>query len=102
MALAIRHIIWQDHIVDRIQSKHGIEPEEVDDALLHADTEMKKKLLEFRTEEEEAAFWETHDATEYFDDSDRVEVDFGPAREAREQRPKGVILYRRKLRKMAG
>lgn len=60
---------------------------------------MKKKLPKFKTEEEEAAFWDTHDATDYFDDSDRIEVDFAPARQARKERPEGVILYRRGLRK---
>ncbi|MDO8585489.1 MAG: CopG family antitoxin [Armatimonadota bacterium] len=63
---------------------------------------MKKKLPKFKTEEEEVEFWETHDATDYFDDGERVDVDFAPAREARDQRPRGVILYRRRLRKAAG
>ncbi|MDO8585490.1 MAG: BrnT family toxin [Armatimonadota bacterium] len=38
-AIRVRHIIWQDHIVEKIQSKHGIEPEEVESALLNRDTE---------------------------------------------------------------
>ncbi|MBI2844226.1 MAG: hypothetical protein HYX78_12570 [Armatimonadetes bacterium] len=64
---------------------------------------MKKKLPKFKNEEEEIEFWETHDATEYFDESDEVEIDFTGAREAMKKRPKGVILYKPdKLRKAAG
>lgn len=37
MALKIRHIIWQNTIVDKVQSKHQLDPDEVEEALLNDD-----------------------------------------------------------------
>ncbi|MBI2844227.1 MAG: BrnT family toxin [Armatimonadetes bacterium] len=37
MALKIDNVIWQDHIIEKIHSKHGIEPAEVESALTNTD-----------------------------------------------------------------
>ncbi|MDQ2808289.1 MAG: BrnA antitoxin family protein [Chloroflexota bacterium] len=34
------------------------------------------KLPEFKSEEEEAEFWDTHDSTEYFEDMPEVDIRF--------------------------
>jgi predicted DNA binding CopG/RHH family protein len=36
----------------------------------------KKPIPVFKNEGEEADFWLTHDATDYFDESDELEIDF--------------------------
>ena len=35
---------------------------------------MTKKIPEFKTEQEEAEFWDTHDSTEYLDDTEPVNM----------------------------
>jgi len=35
-------------------------------------TKVKKEIPEFKTIQEEAEFWDTHDSTDYFDESDEV------------------------------
>ena len=39
---------------------------------------MTKKVPEFRTEEEEARFWDEHDSTEFIDDFEPVEIELSP------------------------
>lgn len=39
---------------------------------------MTKKIPEFRSEEEEALFWDSHDSTEYLDDLEPVEIEVTP------------------------
>ena len=38
------------------------------------------KIPQFETEQEEAEFWDTHDATDYLDDTEPVDVEFVDAR----------------------
>ena len=37
---------------------------------------MKKAIPQFKNEDEEREFWATHDFTDYFDSSDRIELNF--------------------------
>lgn len=39
---------------------------------------MTKKIPEFRSEEEEALFWDSHDSTDYLDDLEPVEIEVTP------------------------
>jgi hypothetical protein len=39
---------------------------------------MSKKVPDFRTEEEEARFWDEHDTTEFIDDFETVEIELSP------------------------
>lgn len=41
-----------------------------------------KKIPEFKTEEEEARFWDEHDTTEYEDEFETVKVAIDPKLEA--------------------
>ena len=43
------------------------------------------KLPKFATDQEEARFWETHDSTEFLDDTEPVEVAFVDARPRKKQ-----------------
>lgn len=43
------------------------------------------KLPQFANAQEEAEFWETHDSTQYFEDTEPVEVDFEDARPRKAQ-----------------
>jgi predicted DNA binding CopG/RHH family protein len=38
------------------------------------------KVPKFATEQEESAFWDTHDSTEYFEDTEEVDIEFVDAR----------------------
>jgi hypothetical protein len=40
----------------------------------------KKPLPSFRSDSDERAFWDSHDATKYFDDSSVVDIEIRPAR----------------------
>jgi len=42
-------------------------------------TEAHGRIPAFQNIEEEAAFWDTHDFTDYHDESTRVEITVGPA-----------------------
>lgn len=53
---------------------------------------MVKKVPEFKTEEEEARFWDEHDSTEYLDDFEPVEIKVSPKLE-------NEILDKRELKK---
>jgi predicted DNA binding CopG/RHH family protein len=53
---------------------------------------MTKKVPEFRTEEEEARFWDEHDTTEFIDDFEPVEIELSP--ELRDE-----IISKRELKK---
>lgn len=44
-----------------------------------------KKLPEFATEQEEAEFWDTHDSTEFLDETEPVAVEFEDARPPKKQ-----------------
>jgi uncharacterized DUF497 family protein len=37
MGLRIENIVWQEHIIDKIMSKHAMDPEEVESALFNLD-----------------------------------------------------------------
>jgi hypothetical protein len=39
---------------------------------------MMAKIPTFKTEAEEAQFWETHDSTDYWDDTEEVEIELSP------------------------
>ena len=43
------------------------------------------KLPKFATEQEESSFWDTHDSTEFLDDTEPVEVTFVDARPRKKQ-----------------
>jgi predicted DNA binding CopG/RHH family protein len=43
------------------------------------------KLPKFANEQEESEFWDTHDSTDYLDDTEEVEVRFVDARPAKTQ-----------------
>lgn len=43
---------------------------------------MAEKLPEFRSEKEEAEFWDTHNSLEYLENDEPVEIEFDPALEA--------------------
>lgn len=53
---------------------------------------MVKKVPEFKTEEEEARFWDEHDSTEYFDDFEPVDIKVSPELE-------NEIIDKRELKK---
>jgi len=53
---------------------------------------MTKKVPEFRTEEEEARFWDEHDSTEFIEDFEPVEIELSPELE-------DEILSKRELKK---
>lgn len=53
---------------------------------------MTKKVPEFRTEEEEARFWDEHDSTEFIEDLEQVEIELAPELEEE-------ILSKRELKK---
>ena len=36
------------------------------------------KIPTFKSEEEESEFWDTHDSTDYLDDTEEVEVELSP------------------------
>jgi predicted DNA binding CopG/RHH family protein len=42
--------------------------------------EPRKRIPDFRTDEEAAEFWDTHDSTEYEHDTEPVEAEFPPPR----------------------
>jgi hypothetical protein len=52
-----------------------------------------KKIPEFKTEEEEAQFWDEHDTTEYEDEFKTVKIEVDPELEAE-------ILYKREMKKL--
>lgn len=39
---------------------------------------MAKKIPEFKTEEEEARFWDEHDSTEFIEDFEPVDIEVAP------------------------
>lgn len=43
------------------------------------------KLQKFKSEQEEAAFWDNHDSTEFLDETEAVEVTFIDARKRKKQ-----------------
>jgi predicted DNA binding CopG/RHH family protein len=53
---------------------------------------MTKKVPEFRTEEEEARFWDEHDSTEFVEDFEPVEIELSTELE-------DEILSKRELKK---
>lgn len=54
------------------------------------------------TREEEAAFWETHDSADYWDESEPVEVELGPRPDNRCPVCGGVLLSRYRDVEIAG
>ena len=46
---------------------------------------MNDKLSHFKTEQEEAEFWDSHDSTDYFDETEEVKVAFVDARPTMKQ-----------------
>ena len=53
---------------------------------------MSKKIPEFRSEEEEARFWDEHDSTEFIKEFDPIEIEVAPVLEEE-------ILNKRVLKK---
>ena len=53
---------------------------------------MVKKIPEFKTEEEEARFWDEHDSTEFIEDFEPVDIALSPELEEE-------ILNKRELKK---
>lgn len=53
---------------------------------------MAKKIPEFKSEEEEARFWEEHDSTEFVEDLEPVDIEVSPELEKE-------ILNKRELKK---
>lgn len=53
---------------------------------------MAKKIPEFKSEEEEALFWDEHDTTEFIEEFEPVEVEIAPEL-------KDKILSKRELKK---
>jgi predicted DNA binding CopG/RHH family protein len=46
---------------------------------------MGEKIPQFKTEQEEADFWDVHDSTDFHDETDAVDVTFVDARPAMKQ-----------------
>ena len=46
---------------------------------------MVEKIPQFKTEQEEANFWDSHDSTDFLDETDAVNVTFIDARPAMKQ-----------------
>jgi predicted DNA binding CopG/RHH family protein len=46
---------------------------------------MKKKIPTFKTEQEEAEFWDIHDSTEYLDDTEPINTFFIDSRPPKKQ-----------------
>jgi predicted DNA binding CopG/RHH family protein len=53
---------------------------------------MTKRIPEFKSEEEEALFWDTHDSTEYVENLETIEISISPELENK-------ILTKRELKK---
>jgi len=53
---------------------------------------MAKKIPDFKTEEEEARFWDEHDSTKFIEEFEPVEVEVSPELEEK-------IISRRELKK---
>lgn len=60
----IEGFIWLDWVVEKLEEKHGVEPDEVI----------------FANEMEEAEFWDTHDSIEFLNDTEAIDVIFVDAR----------------------
>jgi predicted HicB family RNase H-like nuclease len=67
MALYVRHLIWDSWNVPHIVRK---------ETSMNQEVSRPRRIPEFANREEEAAFWETHDLTDYLDELKPVEVRF--------------------------